>query len=154
MIDENYLRKQHKQAMIIAGAMIQGCVLTGAVFFFIVKESANPSAGNDLLRVLAGIFQAAALAGSFYARRIILQKKPGEPDPAVSLSVRVARKLNTAMLIPYSLVEGAVLLGLVAAFMDRSPQDFILPAVVGVIGFAAHFPKYHEWETFARQHNI
>ena len=55
------------------------------------------------------------------------------------------------MIVSFALVEGAVMFGLIVGFLSRNPKDLIVPAVIGMVGFGAHFPKWEEWQRWARE---
>ncbi len=149
-IDPQQLRQAHRSAVIIAAALVNGCVLFGAMIFFLAQKSVAAAGDYGLIRVLAIGMGGGALLGSFASKKIALQRREtgsSQKKDTVALAVR----LTTSMLVALAMVEGAVLFGLTVAFLSRNPADLIVPAVIGVIGFAAHFPRYDHWENWARE---
>ena len=150
MSDHPQLKMVYQQSLIIALAMIIGCVLFGIMVTILsLKGTAiEPNSQTGSFRLIAGVLGLSALAASFMVKNIILSGSSNIFQPGFMKDP--FSRLKMSVIIPFALCEGPVIFGLVIAFILKNPWDLILPSLIGCIGFFSHFPKYQEWEEWMK----
>jgi hypothetical protein len=146
------LRPRFQASIAIAIALIGGCVLFAGVVFVLSSGAANETPDQDfsvfrLAAVIAGVM---GLSASFFLKALML-RRPDTPPVQLPRLDELGARLQTATLVSCAAVEGAVMFGLIVAFLSRQPQDLFTPLVLGVIGFGAHFPRWGDWERWVKE---
>lgn len=146
MISEQELQKQYRTAVIVAAALIQGCVIFGGIVYYLIVNGKAPAVEDiGFLRGLAVIGGIGGLLASFQWKKFQLEPAAGAERP-----VGIApQRIMTTMLVSMALVEGAVMFGIVVALLSRNLSDLAVPFLIAAIGFSAHFPRYHDWERWS-----
>ena len=149
MLDSKILKSFHQRAVIMTVALLNGCVMFGLVTYYFTTQKQEAAQNVELLRMISWGVGALLIVASFALKPFVIHSLFPQGTRELE-SMLIGSRLLTATLIILAVVEGPVLLGLVVTFLSRNPQDLIFPAVMIVLGFGGHFPRYSDWENWAR----
>jgi F0F1-type ATP synthase membrane subunit c/vacuolar-type H+-ATPase subunit K len=155
--DMNDLRKAYRTAAFIGLAMIAS-VLIYAIIVELVRKGTIPLTGvpemsadrlNSLKYVLFGVS-----AVLFFLIRIINGKilsKGAPAGPVRAAAPPEIQRLVTAAVASYALSEAPAIFGLIVFFLGRVVEDFYVFMLISLFFFSYYFPKYSQWEEWARR---
>ena len=157
MLDRAQITQVYQRAVIVAAAMIVGCVMIFAVAYYFIVHGSQPSQLSvdvSLFRFVVIAVSISALMAAAFLKRQVLRPPVGLSANAQNNRVDPASRMLTATIVAFTMCEGAVLFGIVIAFATKNINDLLPPLVTGLIGFNAHFPRYADWERWHREQHI
>ena len=146
MSDLNQIRSKYQGVVLVSFTMVSGSVLFAGLIWFLLSSKNEPAVSNtEMYRYFAWGASLFVIALSFILKNKFLTNDSQVAKADISKD-NIIQKLNMSIIIAMALCEGAVVLGGLIAFLTRNPQDMLVPVIMGLIGFAVHFPRYSDWE--------
>jgi len=156
------LRKQYRIVVIIGLAMMASVLVYAVIVGLIEKEIipmrvALEISGEHLGMIKYVMFAVCAVI--FFVIRIVRSVMLAA-GTAVSGSSRTGSaaqdlpetgRLVSSSVITFAMCEFPAVLGLVLYILGRSSTDFDLFLLISLFFFAVYFPKYSDWEAWARE---
>ena len=152
------LGQYHRMATVICYGMI-GTLLVFAAMVETLKATNYGWPGNvfsySVLELLRYVFLGVAILEFFVIkvmRRAILSwggRISGLPNRGDPLSTKVQR-LFTAAIVTFAFCESVGIYGLVLFLIGGSSFDFYLFLFLSLVFFALYFPRYSQWEEWAK----
>ena len=139
------------QARIVAIALLLSAFLITAVGFALTLGGADPTGENGTATVLFGLWVAAAIGATagwwiLWRGAASLAAGPGT-GPAIEAGRLGPESVAGRLIAAYALLEGQMIIALVASFLQRTPMLLVPAFAIMALGILLSFPR-REW--FAR----
>lgn len=142
------LARHFRATRIIAVAMI-GSLLTYAVVAELIRARFAPFQGFsrfpgwETLRWVFLVLAAAEAVGIRFLRTALLTPRQDGRGPG--------ERLQTASIVTFAMCESVGLFGFVLFVVSGSSADFYFFLVLSLLLFGIHFPRWDQWQEWARR---
>ncbi len=149
------LKRGYRVATVIGIAMIVSVFIYAVVVEFIKKEFApfggfSPFSEVEILRyILLGISIVEFFSIRFIRNQVLSPRTEVLSHQRIQPAIPVQR-LITMSIVTYALCESVAIYGLVFFLIAGDSLDFYIFMLLSLIYFAVYFPRYGQWEEWAK----
>jgi len=156
------LKKSYKSFAIVGKILIVAALASPIVIEYLIRAGFSLSDGPPPADIAATLRYAflgvvlldAALAASIKSRmlsgKMPIQASPGQkanmPEPVT--------RLRSATAIGYAFSASALIFGIILFIIGLNRLDFYIFLVISLILFAINYPRYEQWEEYAKKEDV